>query len=145
GPGQRRHRALEHHHPPELLGGGEGGGVAAAGHDVVVAGDDPEAVAVGLVVVEDGCVGAEPGEPLVRDPLREAVAVEQVDLVGGHRGSLRLGFARGEVEHILVAPTTSRAAGRGPYRVMAVPGWRENAFYIRLVVYQAPGQKERRR
>ena len=73
-------RLLEDHHSAALLVGRVGVAVAAHGHHVVVLGDDPEAGTVGLgVLVHRGLV-AEEREPLVRDALREAVSVEQVDV-----------------------------------------------------------------
>jgi hypothetical protein len=59
------------------------------GHDVVELGEDPEPGTVGLGVVVDGRVGAEVGEPLVRDALGEHVPVEQIDVGELHASSRR--------------------------------------------------------
>ena len=75
-----RDRLLEHHDPAALLVGGVRRAVAAYGDHVGVLGDDPEAGAVGLRMLVYRRLVPEEREPLVRDALGEAVAVEQVDV-----------------------------------------------------------------
>ena len=71
---------LEADHAAELLLGGEGSRVAVADDHVGVLRDHPEAGAIRLGVLVHGGVGAQVGEPLVRDVLGELVSIEQVDV-----------------------------------------------------------------
>ena len=56
-------------------------GVAVDGADVLVAGDRPEAGAVGLGVPVHGVLAAQRGEGVVRDGVDERVVVGEVDVV----------------------------------------------------------------
>ena len=74
------HALLEADDPAPCRLGGERARIPVARDDVGVLADHPEAGPVGLGVLVDGRVGAQVREPLVGDALREAVAVEQVDV-----------------------------------------------------------------